>query len=50
MRKIGCATEELETDFGRWGVTQAATGTRVRARMKPREKLMRAVQLSSTAR
>lgn len=36
--------------FGTWGVTKAATGTRVRARMKPREKLMRAVQPRSTAR
>lgn len=36
--------------FGRWGVLKAATGTRVRARMNPREKLMRAVQPSSTAR
>lgn len=36
--------------FGRCGVTRTAAGTRVRARMKPREKLMRAVQPSSTAR
>lgn len=36
--------------FGTWGVMKAATGTKVRARMKPREKLMRAVQPSSTAR
>lgn len=36
--------------LGRCGVTRTAAGTRVRARMKPREKLMRAVQPSSTAR
>ena len=36
--------------MGTWGVMKAASGTRVSARMKPREKLMRAVQPSSTAR
>ncbi len=36
--------------FGTCGVMKAATGTSMRARMKPREKLMRAVQPSSTAR
>lgn len=40
----------MYTYLGICGETQAAAGTSVMARMKPREKLMRAVQPSSTAR
>ena len=51
MQSYSVRRERVQVDyFGTWGVTNAATGTRVRARMKPREKLMRAVQPSSTAR